>query len=239
MNIQPDNVCLVLTATIIPNTKQVAVSGVNERRNHYLQALRFYREKFSGSIYFLENSSYDFSQDAEFQRLFQQNITLVKFSFVDSDDKGKGYMEFRMLDEFFNHHKPKENYFLKITGRYLVKNFNQLIPALYYKIIADAHKKMKVTLTGVFFCSIDDYLKNISGLYNKANDKEGKYIEHVLYENLTLNGKTRLFNVNPVIEGVSGSYGDSLKRNPLKMKVRQVERKLLNTLKINQFLIEY
>jgi hypothetical protein len=239
MSIRQSNICLILTASIIPNTNHVAVKNIKERRNQYLLALKYYREIFKGTIYFLENSTYDFSSDKEFLELSDKNIHLIKFNISDENNRGKGYLEFKMLDDFFSQYTIKESYFFKITGRYLVKNLNKLIPLDYITIVADAHKKMQVTLTGVFFSKVDDFKKEISGLYKYAYDDKGIFIEHVLYQRLTKKGKTHLFNVNPVIEGVSGSSGSSLRRNPLKMKIRQVERKLLNTFNINQFLIEY
>ena len=171
--------------------------------------------------------------------MFDERVKLIKFNLQDENNQGKGYLEFKMLDRFFEQNIVTEPLFIKITGRYLVKNLLNLIPDNYSKIVADAHKKMKVTLTGVFISSVNDYKQNITGLYKQVNDIEGIFIEHILYNNLTVKYKTQLFGENPDIEGVSGSYGESLKRNPMKMKIRQVERKILNKLNINHFLIEY
>ncbi len=239
MNIRQDNSCLVLTATINPNTAQVALTDPEQRRNQYLEALRYYRKHFYGKIYFLENSNYNWQNDPEFLAVFDENTVLFKHQCSKNVDKGKGFLEFEMLDAFLAQTNVPEDFLIKITGRYVVKNLQDLIPENYKTVIADAHKKMKVTLSGVFISSVEHYLQHISGLYTQVDDSNYRFIEHILYEHLTEQQLTELFRVNPVIEGVSGSYGASLKRNPLKMKIRQIERRCLNTLNINRFLIEY
>ncbi len=239
MNIRQDNICLVLTATITPNASQVALTEPEQRRNQYLEALRYYRKHFHGKIYFLENSNYNWQNDPEFLAVFDENTLLFNHQCSKNIDKGKGFLEFEMLDAFFTSGMVSQPYFIKITGRYLVKNLQHLIPRNYTTVIADAHKKMKVTLSGVFISSVAHYLQYISGLYTQVDDSNYRFIEHMLYEHLTEQQLTELFRVNPVIEGVSGSYGASLRRNPLKMKIRQIERQCLNRLRINRFLIEY
>ena len=79
-------------------------------------------------------------------------------------------------------------------------------------------------------------------LYLQVDDSKGIYIEKVVYDKIQsqkLQKKIKLFSFNPIIVGISGSYGGTLNRNKVKMKIRNIERKLLKIFGINQFLIEY
>ena len=71
---------------------------------------------------------------------------------------------------------------------------------------------------------------------------QGRYIEKVLYERLkgsTAWNQCALFPFNPLIEGVSGSHGGDTGRHPLKMKLRNLERKLLRMTGAREFKLEY
>jgi hypothetical protein len=242
--INENKMCLLVTGTIVPNSNFVAHQDATQRRNEYLEALKFYREMLKEMpIYFLENSAYDFSNDKEFldfARITQ--ISLLKFPVSDKFKEGKGYQEFQMLDEAVDQLSNSCNAFIKVTGRYKVTNLPQLIAGIRKGINIDLHKKFKVAQTNVFACEMKFYQRHIKGLYINANDEGGMFIEKVIYNKLVnddLLGAVNMFAVNPGIEGVSGSYGGSLKRNPVKMKIRQAERKFFRMLGVKQFLIEY
>jgi hypothetical protein len=82
----------------------------------------------------------------------------------------------------------------------------------------------------------------LNGLYQKADDSKGVFIEHVVYGAIMkdeLKKSIQMFPINPMIQGVSGSYGSSLNRNKIKMFVRNIERKILSVFNVKQFLIEY
>ncbi len=235
---------LLITGTIVPNSNFVVHTNVQERRDEYYASLIFYADNFEeDDVFFLENSSYDFSADAEFQQLLtDKKITLLKFSVSDKYNLGKGYQEFEMLDAAIDKLYDKYTSFIKITGRYKVLNLKELTDYTCYGLVADFHKKLKVTQTNVFYVSrifYNNYLKN---LYLKVDDSNGVYIEKIVYEKVhtqELKKEIKLFPKNPIITGISGSYGGTLNRNKLKMKIRNIERKLLCVFRINQFLIEY
>jgi len=86
------------------------------------------------------------------------------------------------------------------------------------------------------------YRDHLFGKYSESNDEEGRFIEHVVYETIRerdLSKKVRLLPENALYEGVSGSHGNSMARNPYKMKLRSVERSISRAMGINKFLIEY
>lgn len=106
----------------------------------------------------------------------------------------------------------------------------------------DFHKKMKVGLTGFFSCTPQFYNQFLAGLYRQSNDAAGVFIEHVVYPVRTLPeaaGQISLFPANPQITGTSGSYGASLRRNPYKMKLRNLERQILRLAGQTEFKFEY
>lgn len=235
---------ILVTGTIVPNSVFVAHTNIEQRRQEYIEGLLFYKSQFpEDDVFFLENSTHNFDADTQFMdQLKKHHITLIKFPVSGKSKEGKGYQEFEMLDSAIDRLKNTYAYFVKVTGRYKVLNIKSLIPTTDKEFIADSHKKHKVTQTNVFFVKGSFYNKHFKNLYLKSNDSEGVFIEHVIYDYLTqhkLLHKTGLFYKNPVITGVSGSYGGTLSRNKYKMILRNIERRALRILKIHEFLIEY
>lgn len=236
--------CLLITGTIIPNSNFVAHANPHQRRNEYLENLKFYSSEFPDyTVFFLENSVYNFSSDTEFTSvLSSKNITLIKFPVSDKFEQGKGYQEFEMLDKVIEQECKNYKYFVKITGRYRVLNLKNLLSTNCETILLDLHKKPAVAQTNVFMVNGMFYRENFMGLYKQVDDSKGIFIEKIIYNKIIFAGllnRTSMFKRNPIIVGVSGSYGGTLNRNKYKMMARNFERKLLSLLKIKQFLIEY
>lgn len=236
--------CLLITGTVVPNSNFVAHTDPSQRLEEYYEAISFYASEFPHTdLYFLENSSYDFSENKNFQELFSSGrVTLMKFPVSGKYSEGKGYQEFEMLDQAVEKLSDKYHSFIKLTGRYKVLNLKQITASATKELVIDSHKKPGVSQTNVFLCTFDYYDRHLKGLYKKVNDGAGVYIEKIVYDEI-FGGegekKTELFSLNPIIKGVSGSYGGSLNRNKLKMKLRNLERKFLRMFGIKRFLIEY
>ena len=222
--------CLIITATINPNSNFVSQANPKDRRIEYLEVLKYYHSVFSDDIYFVENSDYNISDDKDFQLLFKtENVFYINQTKSIEVNKGKGYQEFKMLDDVVAELVNKYDEFLKVSGRYLTTNFSQLISQKNNGIIIDRHQKKQVAITSFFRCTIDFYQKNIKGCYQKVNDDKRVFIEHILYQELknTSKNKIDLFITTPYYKGVSGSYGGSLNRHPLKIKLINLERMIL------------
>jgi len=242
--VSPDKRSLLITGTVVPNSNFVVHTNIEQRLEEYYEGLLFYSAEFpNDDIYFLENSIYDFSTDKKFQQLFSdKKITLLKFPVSDKTEQGKGYQEFEMLDNAIKQLSGKYYSFIKITGRYKVLNLFELTDFVCTGLVADCHKKTKVVQTNVFYSTMDFYNKHLKGLFSKADDSKGIFIEHVVYRKIVSSAtknEITLFASNPIITGTSGSYGGTLGRNKYKMLLRNVERKVLRILGIKQFLIEY
>jgi hypothetical protein len=235
---------ILITGTIVPNSNFVAHTNAGQRRLEYMDGLLFYASQFSDDdIFFLENSSYNFNADEKFLSFLRENkITLMKFPVSDKFSEGKGYQEFEMIDGFVEKYFEQYKSFIKITGRYKVLNIKEISASLISDMLADSHKKHRVTQTNLFCVTSDFYQQHIKNLYLQVNDAGGRFIEHVVYEKLITENvlnKVNLFSKNPVITGFSGSYGGTLNRNKYKMMLRNIERKILKAFGIHQFLIEY
>lgn len=235
---------ILITGTIVPNSVFVAHTSVEQRRQEYIDGLIFYKSQFpNDTIFFLENSSYNFSKDTSFYSLLENNqITLIKFPVSNKIKEGKGYQEFEMIDSAIDSLKNNYDYFIKVTGRYKILNIKDITNIKNTLLIADSHKVHKVTQTNVFCVKGSFYNNHLKNLYTKSNDSEGIFIEHVVYDKLVkdqLFQKTSLFYKNPIITGFSGSYGGTLNRNKYKMMLRNIERLILRIFNIHQFLIEY
>src|ERR1700758_1910860 len=113
---------LLITGTIVPNSNYITHTNAEQRRNEYYASLQFYANTFpQDDLFFLENSSYNFSTDKEFEQLFsRKKITFLKFPVSDKFNEGKGYQEFEMLDQAIEKLCNKYDSFIKITGRYKV-----------------------------------------------------------------------------------------------------------------------
>jgi len=234
--------CIVMTATIEPNTVMVERSDVKQRLSDYKSCIEFYIESTTLPIYFIENSDYDLNSDPDF-RDFQKlkRFTVIRLKALSNRHRGKGYQEFYALDKAIAEY-ISESFIIKVTGRYLVRNVSELISGMKSPLNIDMHKKMAVAITGFFGVDKKFYQRYFAGIYEKVNDSEGVFIEHVLYETIIgtdLIRKTSLLPFNPRYEGISGSHGNSMKRNKYKMMVRSIERFVNNKLGIRQFLIEY
>jgi hypothetical protein len=234
--------CILLTATVNPAGPMVVQSNPQLRLSEYEQVLNFYAETLPQDIVLAENSDFDPAQS----RVIQQHIRSGRVRFIAAPasthpEKGKGYQEFEMLDRVVAQLADEYDSFVKITGRYHVTNAAQLIAEWPAGVRIDRHRKMKVAITGFFHCRIDFYQKHLRGTFREADDEKGVFIEHVLYNKLAqLPGdQVQLFHQNPDYRGVSGSHGNSMQRHPLKMKLRNAERKLLKMAGKQEFLIEY
>lgn len=231
--------CLVLSATIKPNAIYSVHTDVEARALEYLEAIHFYRANFSGDIFLLENSDYDIMSDTRFAELHNTKvICIVKMPTSGQFDKGKGYQEFKMLNEFVLQYTNNYKSFFKITGRYILKNFPQLQKATCKGIVIDRFSKLRIAITSHFLCDFDFYRTHLMEAYKEANDKEGLYIEKVLY--IILKGipsdSISFFAANPRLMGVSGSTGRSLTESSFKNLIRDISRPVFKILSIKELI---
>jgi hypothetical protein len=218
---------IVLTATIVPNAAFTAYADPEVRRREYLEAIRFYRQ--FAPVYFIENSAYRLSDDAEFREA--GGLMIRKQPVSTARERGKGYQEFEMLDSWLASEVAPPRRWIKITGRYLYLNFGALLADCHRSaarmIIDQCPRSSKAR--GYLFCvETEFYSERLAGIYRECDDEAGEWIEHALYRRLSglPTSEVRLFSEEPRLQAISGSTGESISATPLKFAAKRLLRRV-------------
>jgi hypothetical protein len=229
MNAQskPQNLGIVLTGTIIPNTTlHTQYIDPEARRQEYLNAINFYRH--FAPVYFLENSAYNLKSDPAFKDI--PNVTIHQFK-ASSPLRGKGFQEFEMLDQWVNLEPDLPDRWIKVTGRYIYPDFQKILSECVRNqdiaLIINQYLFANHSDTALFCIKTDYYRKNISGLYRLCDDTQGLLIEKVLNTKLKQLSKKdfRRFLSHLYCEGVAGHTGKSIRNrwvDSLNSRIRDV-----------------
>ncbi len=230
MSVNPSqaDLAIVLTGTIVPNAPFTAHNDPQVRRLEYLKAINFYR-KFA-PVYFLENSSYPLTDDSEFKQW--SNVMLRQLPVSRLPERGKGYQEFEMIDGWLLNESQPPRCWVKITGRYLYRNFADLFEDCRHErraqIIIDRCALSQIARSYLFFVVSRFYQEHIAGLYRECNDLTGEWVERVLYRRLASLSKSdaRLFSLEPRLTGISGTTGGNIETQSSRYKAKRILRKL-------------
>jgi hypothetical protein len=225
-------VSLVLSATITPPSGMpgTLIRESEKRRQQYLEAFECYLEMpddHIDRIIFLENSDADLG---DFQTLAvrmgsRKSLLLINASSDYPASKGKGYGEFRMLDEGLAEVRKVDGdagtVFWKVTGRLMAKNLCRLIERspTGYDVYCDLRR---VPLIGeqlggndwmelrIFSFTLDGYDRYLRNRYDAGYVLEKDFFS-VLYEEWRSGGSRIVprFNIQPELMGVSGYSGKS------------------------------
>ncbi len=228
-----NDIAIALTGTIIPNAAFTTYADPAIRRREYLEAIRFYRQ--FAPVYFLENSSYRLSEDAEFCEASGREpfeLMIRKQPVSTAREKGKGYQEFEMLDAWLAGEPAPPGRWVKITGRYLYLNFAALLADCRRQkaarmIIDQCPRSAKAR--GYLFCvETEFYREHLTGIYRECDDGAGQWIEHALYRRLSglPASDVRLFAEEPRLRAISGSTGGSITTTPLKFAAKRALRRV-------------
>jgi hypothetical protein len=201
---------IVLTATIIPN--QVTAAGTSNpetRLAEYLNTLKFYRQ--FAPVIFLENSGYPLERHPEFAET--TGLCVKKFAPAANPERGKGYQEFEMLDAWLAAEPQPPARWLKISGRYLLHNIDDILNECrmesHSELIIDQTARTGMARTYSFCVNTNFYRRQLAGLYQQCDDRTGEWIECVLFRKLKTAraGEVRLFVTQPRITAIAGSSG--------------------------------
>lgn len=200
---------IVMTATIVPNVTGVASVDPKERLNEYASAVRFYLEH--APVIFLENSGYDLAAHPEFQATARLRIR--QFPRSKHPERGKGFQEFEMLDAWLASEPDLPTHWFKVTGRYQLRNIDVMLAECRSEsrasLVMDQSVRTKATRTYAFWVATAFYRRWLAGVYCKCDDREGAWIERVLYRELKSAPKTevRSFATQPRLAAISGASG--------------------------------
>jgi hypothetical protein len=225
---------IVLTGTIIPQAIYTKYAEAHQRRLEYLTAINFYR-KFA-PVFFLENSLFDMASDQEFKQ--EKDFSPIKIAIDRDFSKGKGYQEFQTLDTFVSKHF-QGNAFIKITGRYIFKNFSAIYRCLESNpakecVVMDIHTRRKVAITSIFYSTKDFYLRWLYGKCKQMDDSKDIWAERIYFKELLHNPEVTFFSRKPLLtvqEGSTGLFINEHKFSP-KVVISNLQRAMFSLLKI-------
>lgn len=129
MNSNKDNIVILMTGTIKPNSfATLALTDPKVRKAQYVEAIKFYLIKTNLNIVFVENSGAILYKEFENHEHRNRLEFLTYKSEPTIPDKGKGAKELEIISFAVNHSKfiSESNAIIKITGRLKVLNILEL-----------------------------------------------------------------------------------------------------------------
>ncbi len=219
-----NHVVLLLTGTVNTYNKDFTLlNNPKERKESYINTIRYYLKNYNYPIVFVENSNEDvssyFTREIEHKRL-----EILCFNGNNyRQEIGKGLGEMRCIEFGITHSSLiTDNVFIfKITGRYKIANFRNFIN-FYNKhpdaeLIADLTNNFTSSQSCIFgFKSF--FAKNFLFQYSSIlNDTNGIYFEHVLAKAVLLaiseNINFYIFRYYPKIKAISGTTAKPYKKS--------------------------
>jgi hypothetical protein len=236
------NHTLIITSAVHVNSNFTFLTDPEKRLQQYIESIKFYLSSAQiKNIIICDNSGYDYSSSEEIKILAQQNNKHLECHNFHGDNenifkKGKGYGEGEMLKYLFAESAllKQQTSFSKVTGRLFIKNIDQVLKKIkrdqnYFQIIGmNPFKKKDRIDTRFYHCKTETFSHYLIYEYQKVDDNNGIYLEHLYYNALTL--QRRLFHnfkTVPDFEGVSGSTGMSYKRSRFKLFIQKLANKVM------------
>lgn len=189
---------MLLSATINPKGMTfLALHNIQERQRQYIAALRALLADPSphiGGILWVENSGADLTAIRELvaaANVHNRPIDIVSLDLNDYPrDLGKGYGEFRALDQGLARSKLADQFphIVKMTGRLSVANLGSVLKNLpaSFDLCADVRPDPADPAKGfldtrLLAVSRDFYIEKAVGLYHEMNDAQAVYAETAFY----------------------------------------------------------
>ena len=233
---------IILPCTINPcDMPNVARYDAETRLNDYKKSFNFWIEnKNINKIILIENSGYDLSFFNKIAKKFpNKKIEIISSNSNNSFNKklGKGYGEYLCLKEVFENSKIVKNtdYFIKITGRYIIKNFNSILKDMIsnnadiYLNLSNNLKYSDSVIYGGNKKFFENYVipekeKTTDEINNLSENKIANATLKAVSDGLTLS-KIPIYADK---EGFIGTNGKKLRQNTLKKIKLYFFRKIKN-----------
>lgn len=207
--------CVLLSACINPNGMSFTqLQNSTERLRQYIDALRYYLEKTSTPIVFVENSEHDISSSFVKEIGFGR-LEILTFNGNNYNKlKGKGFGEALILKYAFEHSQILKHcdYVVKITGRLIVRNIKSILfeSRLIKKELIVSYLCQDFLDSRVFVASVSFYRDLFLPNIDKIDDSEGYYFESLLLDCKNQTSWRPFYTLLPQVEGVSGTYGTKI-----------------------------
>ena len=222
------------------------LQDVEERREQYIEAIKFYIENTKFRIVFCDNSGEDMSKLSQIGG--SNRVELLSFCGNDYDKTfGKGYGEFNIIRYAFNNSRfiKESSSTIKVTGRLTVGDLDEvkrlkdmMIPRRRRFVLASMDSRHKECDSRCLFADNDFYVRHFLAKENEINDSKGYYFEHLLYD--TIKGLPSDYVVSDFIlpleiNGVSGTSGRVYNAKPMEYGKKLVELRNLCEFKKQQY----
>lgn len=233
-----NNKIILLTACVNPKGMVfTSLQDCNERVYQYISALNWYLKHTDIPIVVCENTLFDFSSS------FKEYIAAGRLEFFTFDGNnydrslGKGYGETLIIKYALENSQiiTFDSTIIKITGRTIVKNLNQLLKLCQNKnnIYADIcmiNGRLEAN-SRCFICPYSFITNYFLSEISKLNDSRCYYFENLLYDSAKeweIDTIGKLIEPSCVIryQGQSGSTGEVIDTTILKIIKKWVAKKL-------------
>jgi hypothetical protein len=226
---QPKNITLLLTACVNPEGMRfTALQDPQVRYKQYIDAVRFYLEKTSLKIVFIDNSGCDISFEFE-EYIRKERLEVLYFNGNSFDKKlGKGYGEMLIIEYALKYSCfiSKSQYILKITGRLKLLNIDKVLQQISLQrdldILLNLINMLSYADSRCFAASYS-FFQTLVSSKEQVNDSINVTFEHVLlatvHRRIEEGYKGYKFYLNKNFfrfSGMSGTSGNTFSSNLLR-----------------------
>lgn len=210
---------ILLSACINPQGMSLtALQDQEQRKQQYIDSIRYYLENTAYPIVVCENSGVGFG-DIFAKEVSSGRLEILCFEGNDFDRSlGKGYGEAEILKYIYdNSQLVKEcSCTIKITGRVKIPNLYYVLEQMYRVkkadyVICDANFHLSAAPSRLIVAVRDFYPKYFFPYTEEINDSCGVPFEKVLAKAIREAKKDgvyhSLFKRYPIFEGISGTFG--------------------------------
>ena len=201
---------ILLTGCINPNGMAfTSLNNIEERQKQYIDAIQFYLSNTSCPIVFCENSNTDIQPYIENTK---DRLEILTFSGNQNKQRGKGYGEAEIIEYALLHSTfiQADCVIIKITGRLIVNNINQIIRSLSCKhdfVTCLFHSDLTFADSRIF-CATVSFFREFLNNKVRINDSENVFFEHILASTVLASVIHFVpYSEEPLITGISGSTG--------------------------------
>lgn len=224
---------LFLTACVHPKgMAQTVLQDGDVRLRQYLDAIRFYLDKYSYKILVVENTEVDLSP--YFQKEIEQGrLECMTFDGNSFDRSlGKGYGEGLIINYAFSHSQfIKECKFLiKVSGRHQVLNLSSIMTASEWflnkkedLVVCEINPANSFARSDCYIASKSFYERYLNEGLLHCNDSKNVWFEHILYKSIVqshTDGFQFLYIPFALDQrGDSGTSGEKIAKTRLRRKL--------------------
>jgi hypothetical protein len=209
---------MLITGTIKPdsNVPFLQLQDKDERLKQYLWALNYLLRKGRNiNVVFCDNSGQK-CPDEIIQLAEKNKVKFEWLTFEGDTEKvvkyGKGFGEIEIINYALeNSELIREcNYFIKLTGRIIVRNINMVLNSMNQKtnwFLTYGEKKVEKLDTRFYGIKKQTWKDSLSDIYTQGNDVINSVEILFARELLNRNEEMSTIRIQPNFEGESGGYG--------------------------------